>query len=855
MPERKRVWVDARQLDYLKEIIQANCPDRFGDNVLADLATDKGAIAAAIRAAITSFRRDEHVHMREALYRDMAQNIRNMGQLLVNILAGQGLVPNGIEIFLKDGIVYAKVPGQTPNSSNMNFPVMTLPSLKIETGEILHKVEEIPGQVAPLSPQIERTGRAHISKHIRPHAEEYELQQILLQVAKIISDARIHPAPFIGIWTIEFDSAVQKKIIDLTDNQISFGTSKLLITWLARYWAQNISEVWQDFAEVTYELRKAESLRIKLELPKSFSAHLLSSLEREFNRDILERLEEMASLSLGTQNSNPEFLAIYTAFCNALPELDYKPDDLDIALGTVLQAAQENKLDHYLHEAIELLAARSQKKSEMLTNAFLEYPTRHSAELAQSTLKVLWAFDALKAHSQAMKLTEASLLSLRPIGVKALALFSYETHAHERELSATVIRLEELCENSHKDFLPVIAQAFGILIQTLPDGNHRERTIEGFLRLSSHGDPDIQFAVASCLIHLADESADADWFWEAMDYLSSVPASRKRILDYLDNTIYGLVEDHPERITRHIQNVITSRSHGIDGENDRLLDLYENTVIRLIEKQQPALESTITRWLASKDIRLHQAAADIVGRSIRYMRHQPDNTIRLDKAELNTLEEQDVHRVICALTGHLEDFKALADLLISVLSRNPLEERTSNLITEALEQVVLYNEPSIDGYLKNLTANTNTTETVRKVIDKSLASSDTYYTSRKSRPHLKELLPPNSRIHRYEAAQQRLLRNAWDREFNQSRLQNLIPITHTKFGQSSFSAEHGNMRDPTPMKSFTTLIDWPRECIIDPLGRKIKQINWKYMALHGLPDESTMDSANNSDESNKQKLK
>lgn len=192
--------------------------------------------------------------------------------------------------------------------------------------------------------------------------------------------------------------------------------------------------------------------------------------------------------------------------------------------------------------------------------------------------------------------------------------------------------------------------------------------------------------------------------------------------------------------------------------------------------------------------------------------------------------------------------------MISVLSRDPLGERTSNLITEVLEQVVLYNEPSIDSYLKNLTANINTTETVRKVIDKSLASSDTYYTSRKSRPQLKELLPPNSRIHRYETAQQRLLRNAWDREFYQSRLQNLIPITHTKFGQSSFSAEHGNMRDPTPMKIFTNLIDWPRECIIDPLGWKIKQMNWKHMALHGLPDESTMDSANNSDESNKQKL-
>ena len=74
-----------------------------------------------------------------------------------------------------------------------------------------------------------------------------------------------------------------------------------------------------------------------------------------------------------------------------------------------------------------------------------------------------------------------------------------------------------------------------------------------------------------------------------------------------------MVEHHPERVMRYLEDVVKSRFYGSEGQNGRLPNLYDNTVSHLIEKQQSVLESAITRWFVSKDLRLHTAAADLVG--------------------------------------------------------------------------------------------------------------------------------------------------------------------------------------------------------------------------------------------------
>ena len=205
----------------------------------------------------------------------------------------------------------------------------------------------------------------------------------------------------------------------------------------------------------------------------------------------------------------------------------------------------------------------------------MQRPEQRTVELAVSALKSLWTFDPSKAHKESMELTKAKLTSLKQIGTIALARFSYELPLHERELAATIECLEELHESDDKNLLITIARAFGDLSTILPEGNQLQRVRDRLLRLASHEEPYIQFVVSKVLYKQAGDSGDTEWFWITLGHLSGVPACHWNILEMLDWTTDGMVEHHPERVARYLEDVVISRSYGAEGENGRLPKMYE----------------------------------------------------------------------------------------------------------------------------------------------------------------------------------------------------------------------------------------------------------------------------------------
>ena len=263
---------------------------------------------------------------------------------------------------------------------------------------------------------------------------EIELRQKLLHVAKIIAEAKAHPASLPKDKAEEFRAVVDRGLVKIKDDQIAFATPGLLGTWVPRYCATRISDVWEDLDQTAQELLLAYRLFRKLELPRSAFTELFLSLENDSGKSVLARLEEAAHIRVGANESNGILNSIYFKFCFVLPELGYTPDHLADHLGPVLDA-----MDSYgpwdegiLHEAVERLAKQSQKKAEALLDAFLQRPEQRTVELAVSALKSLWTFDPSKAHKESMELTKAKLTSLKQIGTIALARFSYELPFHER---------------------------------------------------------------------------------------------------------------------------------------------------------------------------------------------------------------------------------------------------------------------------------------------------------------------------------------------------------------------------------------------------------------------------------------
>ena len=687
-----------------------------------------------------------------------------------------------------------------------------------------------------------------------PSMIEFKERQKLFRVAEMVARARVHPAQLSKGQAAEFASIANTGLVVIQDDQIAFANPELFATWLSRYCAKSVSDVWEDLDQTAQELLRTYLLFRELELPRSATTGLFLSLENDCGRSVLARLEEAARLEVRANEPNVPLSSIYFNFCDALPELGYTSTDLANHLGPVLAATEHWLPRGKLQGAIERLAGRSQKQASTLLDTFLHRPEQRTVEFAANCLKSLWKFDQVRAHGKALELTKANLISLQRIGCIAFAWFDYELPSNEKELIATIDRLEELGETNETNLLSTIAQACGELLVALPQGSLLQRVQERFLRLASHKNPGVQSVIAQSLSRRVAELGDVDLLWDALNYLSSIPARCQGILQELDFTTYRMINHNPKRVAEHLENVVTSRPYGAEETNDRLPELYKDTVFCLVDKHQSVFETTITRWFASKDPRLHAAAADLVGHFVREKNHRPERTIQLDFAELNSLDESDVPRVICALTGYVDDHKVLASLLISVLSREIVSERVRELIVNALDQVVLYNMPDLeDEYLKDLTQDQDIPEHVRQVVTDALDLFGSYSAPLKERPYLKELIPPDNRVHHFRVNFQKEIDLYRERAFNKSGFLSLIPRVPVRYGRSSFSSDDGNAASCVPMRTFCTDIEIPREFLIDPLGHRVKRIKWRKMAVDGLPVESKSPPTDHRDEASNER--
>ncbi len=680
---------------------------------------------------------------------------------------------------------------------------------------------------------------------------EIDKMQQLLSVAEIIARAKKHPAEVSKAQAIKFSNLVRDGFVEIDDDRIAFATPELIKSWLSRYCAMCISDVWENFDQTAHELIQSYRLFHALGMSKHVITQLFLSLKNDYGMDILVRLEEIAHSCVSDRTHEVDFHlnSIYFKFCDVLPELDYTPADLADHLGPVLEATKNYSRSGMLHGAIERMAGQSQAKAEALLDAFLQHSEQGTVELAANSLKSLWKFDTSKAQGKALGLTKAEFGSLQRIGAIALAWFEYELPLHERELLKTIDRLDQLCESNDMKVLTAVTQAFGDLMVVLPQCSQLQQVRKQFFHLASYKKPDVQSVIAQTLSKYLNNFEDADFLWATLNYLACVPAQFRGILRELDLITYRMVNRNPKRVAEYLEDVVTSRLYRAECEHDRLQDLYGDSVDCLADKHQSVFESTITRWFGSIDSRLHAAAADLVGYFAQKLLPQKNRTIQLDSVVLNSLDEGDVQRIICALTGYVDDHKALALLLISILSREIVSERVRELIVNALDQVVLYNMPDLaDECLKPLTEETDISKCIQQVVTDALNLSDSYYKQLRKRPYLKELIPPDLHVHRFSVKFSKLRSSPQDRGFSESSLLDQIPRIPVKYGQSVSASNHMNVESFAPMQTFYTDVSIPREEILDPMGYRIKRMNWRRMAVEGLPVETPSPHADQSPE-------
>ena len=553
---------------------------------------------------------------------------------------------------------------------------------------------------------------------------------------------------------------------------------------------------------------------------------VLRLLAQDYGKDVIGRIAEEAERDQRREKSDWGFRVLFDAFCEILPELYF-----DIAaLVDALHAAFLTKaFVGTVYKSIENLSRRSRETAELLLRTFAAHSDSPMVDLVSNVLLGLAHFDPREAHGRALSMTYGETLALRRAALAVLGLFRY-SDAEGDLVKLTLGRLRELKAASNPEMDDLLVKVYGDLTDLV------EEARRAIPELAKRPAPVVQSAVAYFLYRRAEADHRHEWYREALLSLASVATAQGETLDLLDHCVAVCAREDLAFASEFVEAFVKSRDYGREGDEAKIAEILTDTLV-VMYREASALEAMMTRWWASSDQRLHQAAWDLAGQG--HFGDPGSNlpVLELSKPVLDSLSEQAVRLIVERVLGYAIFGRPQTALIASVLHREPLTPSVAGLVEEALGDV-LYNYPnSAEKYLRSRFAREETREIEQEVIERALARSDAYFAALRDRPRLAELRPPSNRLARFWRAQQKGYGKIWESARKESVLMSLMPSVHLKFGGSFFTETDGAFTEPAVLGSTSYFSENARGDSIDPLGQMYLRMRRRAAGLRAAREE------------------
>ena len=492
-----------------------------------------------------------------------------------------------------------------------------------------------------------------------------------------------------------------------------------------------------------------------------------------------------------------------------------------------------------MYGAVRSCAATSEAVAVALTDAFLRASHPSAVSLAANALQGLADLNAPRAHRWALDLADSPAASVRRAGIAALGWISYaDDVGGDRAISA----LDALARIAHdrtgdEGVAPAIAQAFGELAKALEPSRERDRAVTGLLDLMGGGDPHVRYVGCRVAWSRATDDPTALWVREVLEAAADTPAEFKGVLHEVDHGLHLLAATDPEWVARYLRLFVQSRDYGAEGEGTSVDDLFSSSLRRLVVNHKPALESELTRWLASGEGGLQRAAGDVIADLRVGASSGHGVSVSLDPAVLRGLNDDARCRAAFAVLGYVLDGESLSRLLVSLIWESPSPTLLS-LVADMLGQAVLYDYPgSGRATLVPLAVREDTPGRAWAAIAAALSQSHAYYYALHERPHLKEMEPPDRRLHQFHVLDQERDRQIREQARSQSVIGELAHTVPLKQGRSWFTEQDGQLGAPSRLGTISTEVEVPRSLLNDPLGHQMRRVQWRQRAA-GIDPEA-----------------
>lgn len=616
-----------------------------------------------------------------------------------------------------------------------------------------------------------------------------------------------------------------------------FQNPEIIRNYLVIHAANLMRHNWSDMDKIIkiYELLK--NLHWEIEETKNIENQTLIILVNKYKKDLVNLLVDSFRVNNSTEK---QYLnrSLYDSFCQILPEIEIEPERVVTLLDEV--DTNFNKLSYQIYKAIEEFAAREKSIAETLYNLLMSRANKPFVTLLNSVLLAISRTDFLKAHQEALILSNREELILRQIGISTLGNLDYGKDETQELLSLTLNQLNILRNTLDTEINFNLIRSYENLVK------YTDKVQKFFLEFVVDSNPKIWKSALSSLYQLTRDESDKEWYQKALVELTKVQNLTQDELITLDFCISKYIKAKPYFALGLIEAVAKNWNFNDAEDNQGLIKGLNQTIIELSNSRLESLSYFFTKWIASKSIKLHLLAFELnkhfllipvrVGDTLETSKNP---LLELSKEVLDSLDETTTIYVLLRIAGYEINTFSLCKLLLSALNRDSIEEKVVNIVIELLVEYVLFNYPrEATEYLNNRKQAESITDLEIQVIEKSLSSSQEYLENRNKLPALKEFQASTQQAYLYRLAkwkQQNELKEAGEK---QSIFRQLMPEVLFLYGKQLCSEYKGEIPKPTPMIPLSASYEIPNGELIDPLGQTWRRMKWRQVGLESTEEQS-----------------
>lgn len=653
----------------------------------------------------------------------------------------------------------------------------------------------------------------------------------------------------VTIDSAHFSSSFLEELLDLgfvvkSEEKISFKDLELLADYLIQHASEQISTSWSDESRVLEFYGKISRFQtlgnpsFGTQAFATIESKLLLTLVIEYGRNISELVVRTSHLRNDSELGR-SFQRLHRTYWEIASDIGIDSHSaIEIIDGLGKDYVRSSS---YIAKSVEEISTSNKAFRDAIYGLLLDEDRKLIAGLLYYVLVAMSKTEIEKAHEKALLLSNEAELTVKRAGIRALGTLDYNHHQRHDLLPQTLSRLEVLTAEMNPQLIDVLIGSYEDLIGTA------EEVESKFLELAAHSNKQIRQSCLFSLFRKARQLYKEKWYKDALHKLIQMHRFNGEELHYLDECLEHYVDDDSSFVLDMIEQIKLDGDLDLKSQCKRITEKLRETFSALQQNRLATLESALTRWIASTDMRLHILAFSLndsfrsipvkVGNQLERDR-QP--TFKFSKDVLDTLSNENAENVVYRTLAYTSiDAPSASNFLLSILRKSPISDEIISLVKQLLVSQVLFNFPQEakefieselqSGHLSNLQV------TVARA---ALADFQDYIDAREGLPELKEFQISTRRAYLYRIADQRRQSQARQDAESRSVLNQFFPERLYLYGRSVAYEDKKGFSEPMPLISTSVSAEMPHGEFIDPVGQACQRIIWMNA---GLPIAEAVD--------------